>query len=345
MVVAIHRSPARDIPDNFYTVLASLARYGRVEVLLDDAKYAAAVSQLDADDIQRAAAAFTLQDIRGQTWDSKNLRGKVVLVTFWSTSCPPCREEMPDLERLYQRFRTKGLVLLAISSDDAADLSRYAAARKITLPLLMDPENQVMQRFRVAGIPKSFLYDREGHLAGQTLDRPGASGWNELLTLVGLHSSPGTTARRDQYWAPIAVSSGYIQGARDRCGAIFAPQEEPCRSQRLRLQAQAIQLRAERVERGGAMFEIARERILLQAAQYRGGGICAHIGTSALTVMCQALASFRIPCADGEVQEFELLGRIFDERGEHLAHQILVFQGNVPKLLAIQDQVGISGST
>ena len=187
MVVAIHRSPARDIPDNFYTVLASLARYGRVEVLLDDAKYAAAVSQLDADDILRAAAAFTLQDIRGQTWDSKNLRGKVVLVTFWSTSCPPCREEMPDLERLYQRFRTKGLVVLAISSDDAADLSRYSAARKITFPLLMDPENQVMQRFRVVGIPKSFLYDREGHLAGQTLDRPGASGWNELLTLVGLH--------------------------------------------------------------------------------------------------------------------------------------------------------------
>jgi hypothetical protein len=56
-----------------YTALASLARYGHVEVSLDDPKYAAAVSQLDADDRQRAAAAFTLQDIRGRTWDSKNL--------------------------------------------------------------------------------------------------------------------------------------------------------------------------------------------------------------------------------------------------------------------------------
>ena len=99
--------------------------------------------------------------------------------------------------------------------------ARYAAARKITLPLLMDPENQVMQRFRVAGIPKSFLYDqyREGHLAGQTLDRPGVSGWNELLTLVVLHRA---LVRR-----PVATNIGHqsrgklwiLQAPRDRCGA------------------------------------------------------------------------------------------------------------------------------
>jgi len=51
--------------------------------------------------------------------DSKNLRGEVLLVNFWSTSCTPCREEMPDLERLYQRFHAQGLVVLAISGDKA----------------------------------------------------------------------------------------------------------------------------------------------------------------------------------------------------------------------------------
>ena len=117
MVVAIRKSPSRNMTGDMYTNLAALARYGHVDVALDDPKYAAAVSQLEADDRQCATAAFTLQDIHGQMWDPKNLRGKVVLVNFWSTSCPPCREEMPDLEQLYQRFKGRGLVVLAISGD------------------------------------------------------------------------------------------------------------------------------------------------------------------------------------------------------------------------------------
>jgi peroxiredoxin len=186
MVEAIHRSPAKYVAGNMYTVLASLVRYGHVEVSLDDPKHAAAVSELDADDRQRAATAFTLQDIRGQPWDSKNLRGEVLLVNFWSTSCTPCREEMPDLERLYQRFQAQGLVVLAISGDKASDLRNYLAEQKVSFPLLVDPDDKVRERFRVAGIPKTFLYDREGRLAGQTLDRTTASGWIALLNRAGL---------------------------------------------------------------------------------------------------------------------------------------------------------------
>jgi peroxiredoxin len=186
MVEAIHRSPAKYVAGNMYTVLASLVRYGHVEVSLDDPKHAAAVSELDADDRQRAATAFTLQDIRGQPWDSKNLRGEVLLVNFWSTSCTPCREEMPDLERLYQRFHAQGLVVLAISGDKASDLRNYLAEQKVSFPLLVDPDDKVRERFRVAGIPKTFLYDREGRLAGQTLDRTTASGWIALLNRAGL---------------------------------------------------------------------------------------------------------------------------------------------------------------
>lgn len=186
MVEAIHRSPAKYVAGNMYTVLASLVRYGHVEVSLDDPKHAAAVSELDADERQRAATAFTLQDIRGQPWDSKNLRGEVLLVNFWSTSCTPCREEMPDLERLYQRFQAQGLVVLAISGDKASDLRNYLAEQKVSFPLLVDPDDKVRERFRVAGIPKTFLYDREGRLAGQTLDRTTASGWIALLNRAGL---------------------------------------------------------------------------------------------------------------------------------------------------------------
>ena len=187
IVEAIHKSATKDIPDNLYTNLAEFARYGHVEVALDDPKYAAAVVRLDADNRQRAAAAFKLQDIDGQTWDLKSLRGKVVLVNFWSTFCPPCREEMPDLEQLYRRFRAQGLVLLALSGDQPADLRKYLAEQNLSFPLLLDPDDKVKKQFLVAGIPKTFLYDREGHLIAQTLDRPNTSGWIALLNLAGFH--------------------------------------------------------------------------------------------------------------------------------------------------------------
>lgn len=186
IVDAIHRSPAKYVAGNLYTNLAALARYGHVGVALDDPKYAAAVAQLDADDRQRAAATFALKDTRGQTWDLKNLRGKVVLVNFWGAGCPPCRDEMPELEQLYQRFRSQGLVVLAISGDQPAELAKDPVAQKITFPLLIDPDNKVKDQFRVVGIPKTLLYDRDGRLAGQTLERPTASGWIELLSQAGL---------------------------------------------------------------------------------------------------------------------------------------------------------------
>jgi peroxiredoxin len=187
MVEAIHRSPAKYIADNLYTNLAELSRYGHVEVALDNPKYAAAVARLDADNRQRAAATFTLQDIDGQTWDSKNLRGKVLLLNFWSISCPPCVAEMPDLEQLYTRFREQGLIVLTISGDEPADLRKYLAGQKLSFPVLLDPGDKIKERFRVVGIPKTFLFDREGRLAGQTLDRPTTAGWIELLSLAGLH--------------------------------------------------------------------------------------------------------------------------------------------------------------
>ncbi|HWB82665.1 MAG TPA: TlpA disulfide reductase family protein [Bryobacteraceae bacterium] len=186
MVEAIRRSPQSKLPGNMYTNLASLARYGHVHVALDDPKYTAAISQLDADDRQRAGGAFALQDLRGRTWDLKKLRGKVVLVNFWATWCPPCREEMPDLEDLYQRFRGQGLLVLAISGDQPSDLRKFLAQQKLSFPLLIDPDNKTMKQFRVTGIPKTFLYDRQGHLAGQTLDRPNMSEWIALLHLAGL---------------------------------------------------------------------------------------------------------------------------------------------------------------
>jgi thiol-disulfide isomerase/thioredoxin len=93
-----------------YSTLAQLVRYEHVQVSTDNSQFAAAMSKLEAADVRRESVNFTLSDLHGKTWTLKDLRGKVVLVNFWATWCPPCRKEMPNMEALHQEFKEQGLV-------------------------------------------------------------------------------------------------------------------------------------------------------------------------------------------------------------------------------------------
>ena len=173
-------------PASPYVELAQLVRYEHVDTSLSDPQFAAAFAKLEADDRRRQQADFTLADLHGEKHSLKDLRGKVVLVNFWATWCPPCRKELPDLETLSARFKDQGLVILAISDEDAAKVKPFIAARNLQFPILLDPGRKVNELFQIEGIPKSFVYDRSGKLVAPSIDMRTMRQFLEMLSRAGL---------------------------------------------------------------------------------------------------------------------------------------------------------------
>ena len=173
-------------PPQPYVELAELVRYEHVQASLDDPQYAAAVAKIEADNERREQADFTLTELGGKTWTLKEQRGKVVVLNFWATWCPPCRKEMPDLETLYQQFKDQGLVILAISDEDAGKVKPFIAQQKVTYPILLDPGRKVNELFQIEGIPKTFVYDRNGKLVAQSIDMRTRRQFLEMLAQAGL---------------------------------------------------------------------------------------------------------------------------------------------------------------
>jgi peroxiredoxin len=157
-----------------------------MQASLDDPQFAAAMSKLELDDERRQQADFTLEDLHWTKWTLKDLSGKVVVVNFWATWCPPCRKEMPDLETLYKRFKDRGLVVLAISDEDAPKVRPFVTEQKVSYPILLDPGRKVNKLFEVEGIPKSFVYDRSGKLVAQSIDMRTQKQFLEMLGHAGL---------------------------------------------------------------------------------------------------------------------------------------------------------------
>jgi peroxiredoxin len=173
-------------PDSRYLELASLVRYEHMQAASDNPQFATAMAKLEADDAKRQNADFTLADLQRKPWHLRDLRGKVVLVNFWATWCPPCRKEMPDLDALYHKFKDQGFVVLAISDEEAAKVSPFISERKISYPVLLDPGRKVNDLFVVEGIPKSFVYDRDGKMVAQSIDMRTRNQFLEMLAQAGL---------------------------------------------------------------------------------------------------------------------------------------------------------------
>lgn len=108
---------------------------------------------------------FTLQTIDGETVTLSDLRGQAVLVNIWASWCSPCRAEMPAMQRVYEDYKSKGLVILAVNStvQDSAESARsFAAELGLTFPIQLDIEGIATRLYEAQGLPASFFIGRDG---------------------------------------------------------------------------------------------------------------------------------------------------------------------------------------
>lgn len=119
---------------------------------------------------------FTLENMRGEQVSLSQLRGKVVIVNFWATWCPPCKAEMPSMEALHQTFKDDDLVLLAINveKEGRKAVARFLQESPYSFPILLDTDSSVQNLYGVFQYPESFIIDRNGVIVKKVI---GAVHW------------------------------------------------------------------------------------------------------------------------------------------------------------------------
>ena len=114
---------------------------------------------------------FELRDLEGNVRELASFRGRVVLLNFWATWCPPCRTEMSSMEGLYQAYKDDGLEVVAVSSDvQGAEVAQpFVSQLRLSFTTLLDATGQVTRLYGVTSLPTSYLLDRQGRLVAVTI--------------------------------------------------------------------------------------------------------------------------------------------------------------------------------
>lgn len=136
---------------------------------------------------------LTMENVDGGNVRLASLQGKVVLVNFWATWCPPCRREMPAMERLNRIMKDKPFAIVAINAGEGVDQVfsfRGSVDPMPTFQLLLDPKGDAMAAFEVKGLPTTFILNRQGQIVyravgGRKFDDPGI-----IATLEALAAAP-----------------------------------------------------------------------------------------------------------------------------------------------------------
>lgn len=111
--------------------------------------------------IGQKAPNFELETLKGEKVKLSQLQGKKVMLNFWATWCPPCKAEMPFMEKFYQEAADE-IEIIAVNIDTENDVAGFAKDMKITFPILLDKKEQVMKTYQVISIPTTYFIDKKG---------------------------------------------------------------------------------------------------------------------------------------------------------------------------------------
>lgn len=118
---------------------------------------------------------FSLQTPQGETYALADLKGRAILVNVWATWCPPCKAEMPALQKIYDEYKTQGLIVLAVNSafqDDVGQIAPFREKYALTFPILLDVEAQVGRAYQVRSLPSSYFINRRGVISEVVVGGP-----------------------------------------------------------------------------------------------------------------------------------------------------------------------------
>lgn len=127
---------------------------------------------------------FVLSDLDGNQHRLSDYQGQVVIINFWATWCPPCREEMPSMQRAWEQLEKDGILMLGIDvGEDEDTIFQFTANYPVEFPLLMDSDSSVINQWPVRGLPTTFVVDPKGRIVYRAI---GGREWDDpaLLSLV-----------------------------------------------------------------------------------------------------------------------------------------------------------------
>ena len=144
-------------------------------VLSADGRASDAIADTPAPQVGFAAPDFTLETSNGETVTLSELQGNAVLVNHWATWCPPCRAEMPAMQKLYDEYKDQGFVILAVNStvqDNPLDIPPFLEEYGLTFPILLDQTGEVARAYQIRSLPSSYFINRLGIITEVVIGGP-----------------------------------------------------------------------------------------------------------------------------------------------------------------------------
>ena len=123
------------------------------------------IGHANAEQMKTPAPDFTLKSYSGKNLKLSEYRGQVVLMNFWASWCGPCRQEMPLLEKLHNKYKKLGFTVMGVNvEEDSSKAKGIVKKNKLTFPVLFDTQNKVSQLYQVSAMPSTVIIDRDGNM-------------------------------------------------------------------------------------------------------------------------------------------------------------------------------------